>query len=178
MKKKGNPMTRERNRTRKMISRASLLNQKCCVWLHIVDRMDHEDIKNELFEDFMKAYQRITFQTVEISEEIPCIRSERSTCIAPEEAAIVNGELCDITSLEKLTKVSSSESQVWHFAGGIWLIDSETCFCEYDANKKEGGMMIFFDGKNILRLLTKYPQLKQKVKFAKRNQYDWLVNNW
>lgn len=179
MKKKRNPITMERHRTKELIVDAYLylLNRKCCVWLHIASGMSHGDVKDELFEDFMKAYTRISFSTVEIPE-LPCVRSERTTCIIPKDAAVVDGELCGAIAFKQPTRISSSESQVWRFAGGIWLINRETCFCEYDAGKREGGMMIFFDGRDIFRLLVKYPQLRRKIKIAKSDQYDLLVKNW
>lgn len=179
MKKKRNPITMERHRTKELIVDAYLylLNRKCCVWLHIASGMSHGDVKDELFEDFMKAYARISFSTVEIPE-LPCVRSERTTCIIPKDAAVVDGELCGAIAFKQPTRISSSESQVWRFAGGIWLINRETCFCEYDAGKREGGMMIFFDGRDIFRLLVKYPQLRRKIKIAKSDQYGLLVKNW
>lgn len=141
--------------------------------------MSHEGIQDDLFEDIMKSYQRISLPTAEIPEEMPCIRSERTTCIAPEDAVIVDGDLRDLASLHgQLTRVGSSESKIWHFAGGIWLINQEICFCEYDASKRVGGMMIFFDSKDTVKLLKKYPQLKYKIKFISHSWYDWLVNNW
>ncbi len=39
-------------------------------------------------------------------------------------------------------------------------------------------MMIFFDGRDIFRLLVKYPQLKRKIRFANPDQYDWMEKNW
>lgn len=172
MKKRRKPITTERSRI------WETQGQKRYIWLNITNGMSHDGIRDELFEDFMRAYQRITFPTVEIPEDMPCIRSERTSCIAPEDAAIVDGKL-RLTSLHgQLTRVDSSESQIWHFAGGIWLIDSELCFCEYDASKRKGGMFIFFEGKDTSKLLAKYPQFKHKIQFIKRDQYDWLVNNW
>ncbi len=176
MKKKRNPMTMERQRTERLVKKAYMSDLKCCVWLHVADGMSHEEILDELFEDFMKAYQRITFPTVEMPE-ITCIRSERTRRIRLEDAAIVGGELRDTIALKPSMR-TDEESLIWHFAGGIWFVDHETCFCEYDANKREGGMIIFFDGENILRLLAKYPQLKRKIRFANPDQYDWMEKNW
>lgn len=179
MKKDRNPITRERGRTERLIHKAWQFDQTCYVWLHIANGvMDHESVMDELFEDFMKAYRRITFPTVEIPE-IACVRAERYGCIATEDTIIVGGEIPrDVSLCKPPTYVSNSESRIWHFAGGIWLVDRETCFCEYNADKKEGGMIIMFSGKNIFQLLEKYPQLRNKIKIAKAGQCDWLVNNW
>lgn len=107
------------------------------------------------------------------------MRAERYGCIATEDTIIVGGEIPrDVSLCKPPTYVSNSESRIWHFAGGIWLVDRETCFCEYNADKKEGGMIIMFSGKNIFQLLEKYPQLRNKIKIAKAGQCDWLVNNW
>ncbi len=57
----------------------------------------------------MEAYARISFSTVEIPE-LPCVRSERTTCIIPEDAAVVDGELCGATAFIQPTHISSSES--------------------------------------------------------------------
>ena len=175
---KKNPITTERSRTMRLINEAKLTGRECCFWLHIADNKDQDSILDDLCEDFMKAYKRITFRTAEIPGGIPCIRSERHGCIRAEDAVIINGELPDVTLLQPPTYLDNNESQLWHFAGGIWLVDNETCFCEYDANKKEGGMMIFIDGKNLPQLLAKYPQLTRKIKFANRKQHNWLAVNW
>lgn len=57
----------------------------------------------------MKAYVRISFSTVGIPE-LPCVRSERTTCIIPEDAAVVDGELRGTTAFKQPTRISSSES--------------------------------------------------------------------
>lgn len=191
--KKRNPMTRERNRTERLIKAARQSDQQCYVWLHIVNGPSRMDILDELCEDFMRATKRITFPTVEIPE-MPCIRSEREYCIVPEDAIIIGGELPrDVSLLKRPTRLDNTNSPIWHFAGDIqlihdksrfcdpdqaWRIDKETCFCEYDTDKREGGMIIFFDGKDIPQLLMKYPQLKEKIKIAKRKQFNWLITNW
>lgn len=178
MKKGRGPITKERGRAEDLIRKARLLNQQCYVWLHIADKMGHAEILNELFEDFMKSYQRITFRTVEIPEGTPCVRSERTTCIAPEDAAIVNGELSDVLLLEPPTRLDNTNSPIWHFAGGICLVERETCFCEYNTDEKKGGMIVFIDGKDIFRFVEKYPQLKNAIKIAKHHQQDWFDLNW
>jgi len=175
---KRNPMAMERGRVERLIRVAVLQNRQCCIWLHIVNGMSHGDVQDELFDDIGRAYRRINFPTVEILEEMPCIRSRWAGCIAPEDAAVMDGNLRDVTSLRRPTWLGSAKAQIWRFIGGIELIDLEECFCEYDADKREGGMIIFFDGEKIPQLIAKYPQLKRRIKFARPDQYDWMVNNW
>lgn len=175
--KRRNKITTDRGRIIRLIKRVRSTDEKCCVWLHITGSIDHNAILDELFEDIGKAYKRLCFPTIEIPN-MPCIRSEKTGCIAPKDTAIVNGKLRDIMSLQPSTYVSNAESHIWHFAGGIWLFEQETCFCEYDADKKEGGMLIVFDGVIILWLLEKYPQLKQRIKIIKPDQYSQLLANW
>lgn len=180
MKTRRSSMRRESDKTRMVIRTALSSSCKCCVWLDIMDSKSHEDIKEELSEDLMKAYQRITLRVPEIIGETPCIRSERTRCIVPQDAVI--GEMgklrSNMTLLQSPTSADESESQVWHFAGSIWLVDKETCFCEYDASKGKGGMMVLFDSEVIFGFLNKYPLLKHKIDLITRIQYNWLVNNW
>lgn len=183
-RQKAERQSKERQEALKVKWAHQILDRKLCVWLHIVGGMDHNGVLDELFEDICKAYCRISFPIVEIPEgpstEVPCVRSERTRCITPEDAAIVDGELLDMASIKKPTRVEASESHLWHFAGGIWLTEphKELCFCEYDADKREGGMMIFFDGRNIFQFFDKYPQLREKVRIADLYQYHWMSDNW
>lgn len=178
MKQKRRPITLERHRTLKLLEAAKTSGGKYYIWLRIAGGRDHEDILDDLFEDFGKPCRRIELSTVE-APEVGWIRAERWGCISPEDAAIVDGRPpYDVSRLRPAKYTGELESWLWHFAGSISLVDQETCFCEYDAAMREGGMFVFIDGANVNAFAEKYPQLKQKIKLAKRDHYAWLIANW
>lgn len=183
MKKWRNPKGTERRRTEEFLDVATSNDWFCKIWLHIANGRGHMEILDDLFEDFGRVRRCIELPTVEVPD-ISNLIAEKWGCIAPEDAAIVEGELPDDAPARALEYDEGFMAHyLWHFAGSIGLVggfpsENVICFCEYNADKREGGMIVFFHGRIIPQLVEKYPQLKRKIKIASAAQYERLGNNW
>lgn len=184
MKKPRKEITRTRNRYAKEVNKAWLTNQKCYIIFKVTDGPCQAEIQENWWEQ--RADHRSTM-IVELKmmdiEGDPFMRSERHGCIKVKDAMFSNnGTLNKIQTVP--TIVSSSDSYLWHFAGGIvfpgeMIPESErVTFCEYDSRTRKGFILVTFDGRLLPTLYLKKKQLLQDVRTLKPDEYNWLLSNW
>lgn len=148
------------------------------VMLHITDGPSNDDICDDLVERLGgRVVVNESFTTAEMLYTT-CVRSERDRRVRPEDAILTRDGLPCSSLLKRPVSADNLSSQLWHFAGSAWFIDREICFCEYDASKRCGGIIIAFDGILIPQLVAQFPQLEQSIKPFQPEQYEWLLRNW
>lgn len=177
-------ITRERNHGIKEVAIAWVANRKCYIILKVTDGPCHGEIQEDWWEQRAdcRSSMVVHLKIADVEGE-PFMRSERHSCIKLEDALLPDGKTLR-RPLPESVNSSSSDSHLWHFAGGI-VFNGEmiprpnrTAFCEYNSKTHQGAIVISFNGWSLFRLYHKVPHLLRNAEVFKKGEYDWLCRNW